>query len=1400
MQRAKLCQALSRQDRTCTVTLVNMVSQLCTMDIILKLITLTLMTDMVYAGSGTKAQNMQHTFGKKNPRENMQGKFLYAPHDQWRYKVIKGAYAQSVLSEEGYSNPVTRPDLFYKRYNKKPVFTPEGKMRTGLGIEAPGRAENLLLNTRTNEPVLKDDILGVMLTQQAQKQFKRAQSRSKISSPPTQRGKGARKRVYKKQLSPNMAKRSIRRNFGRIGRNDDLVNRRCGRNVRLGKRQVCKRSNVPDKVNRGKRAASAAEIQTVIAARIKATRGKQVLLKEGTKTLVTPLHVVKIYRQFDTVQFRLGSLSGADTFQSQKKERMIVRTLKLDLYAMLELRLLQDHDNLCKMRGLAVANLRDLKTINGLWWPDTCTAYALQNSVVKGGIDVSCLKTGGRMDLDLRNCYGILNKMSRTWGKVFYPSAEAMLEHVQSVSENVLHLSFNNSHLFFSGALYTCTACIGNLKPVSEQSVLVDGVKNSYNDVLQLAFMNLVWGSQIHFQQLVHVLDDVIVRQYNYEAHKPSILSVEQMGVYITRNFPALVPEVEQAITFNTSEEFTTLFKGIVNSSIDQKILFSIASKKFSQESDSVISQVYNELKKFNTLLIARLEHVSWIVANRKFSQGRPLLIMFREGERVHNFVAYTQSYFGKLRDSQLRAVLYIITDAKISFFQELVNILKWPLEVKWYQQLKPLYSPAKPKVWANATRKYTVASKTQDVAVGVNNNSVHQGVHLQDQPTSEEKVKDDTTQLNDQPQDPRFMVGLVNTTGVNNTILQLLEFENVQAPNVINLNSRDDLSMVSDLLIRKKRSWLSDLLGIATKEQLDSVQDDEFKLIEKESNLELAYKNVQTNTQLIHDRLTSFGDKLKTMQEDDILVLANISTVVGKQVQADKAISDLAASLTASIGMSRIYFQLLLEVQLLMSTVQQFQAVVDNILHKRFDFTLFNAGTVTQNLGAMAIDAMLAVEPHVYYSGEEYILKYSLPVLGDPIYQYMFQTLEAPVGQSGPNTKINIPSEVYLGKDFGEVSIQDPARFCTESTTNVFICDLQYAVKKQVNPCIRQVLLQHLYGANADYKDCVNYVIPTSNRPVQQYLVFPERGELSFVSALNTSGLFACKDGYRVNVPIVPGLQIFQLRNSMCTLKVGDSQTAIQLPAADTTEEVELVDITSQALDVVTELDEFVVEELGLNLSISDMQEILHSVNKTLKGEAQTLQDLAVTLEETKKELVPFNYNPIVINAKDFRGSRGGLVVVFWLIVGVVGIALLLVCTSCTRIGGCVSAFVLFPFKLIWIIVKFCFLKMVGRNSRSPFEQFQLLRRDTGRSMRSNSLRSKVKDASFWHVYNLSDIRVQVSPETTLFYDYSTRTLANGIGGLVLDNVQTPLQVQEQIDDMVGGGNHPSSNQPKPL
>ena len=155
---------------------------------------------------------------------------------------------------------------------------------------------------------------------------------------------------------------------------------------------------------------------------------------------------------------------------------------------------------------------------------------------------------------------------------------------------------------------------------------------------------------------------------------------------------------------------------------------------------------------------------------------------------------------------------------------------------------------------------------------------------------------------------------------------------------------------------------------------------------------------------------------------------------------------------------------------------------------------------------------------------------------------------------------------------------------------------------------------------------------------------------------------------------------------------------------------------------------------------------------------------------------------------------------VVFWLIVGVVGIALLLVCTSCTRIGGCVSAFVLFPFKLIWIIVKFCFLKMVGRNSRSPFEQFQLLRRDTGRSMRSNSLRSKVKDASFWHVYNLSDIRAQVSPETTLFYDYSTRTLANGIGGLVLDNVQTPLQVQEQIDDMVGGGNHPSSNQPKPL
>ena len=1132
---------------------------------------------------------------------------------------------------------------------------------------------------------------------------------------------------------------------------------------------------------RQKRGAPLLEIQRFIANRIKVTKGKQIFIKQGTKTLVTPLHVTKIFKQFDAVQFRLGSLTEADNFQAQKKERIIVRNINVDLYAMLEKRLLQDHDNLCKVRGLAVANLQDLQGIRQ-WWPDECSAYALQNAVVKGGIELSCLKTGMKMDLDPRNCYELVNKMSRTWGKVFYPSVQTMVDHIQSLEENVLHLAFNNTHLFFSGALYTCTACIGNLKPLNEQNVLVDGVKKSYNDVLQMAFMNLVWGSQIQFQQLVHILDDIIVRQYHYQALMPDLLSIQQMKVYIAHKFPSFIPDVKQTLTFNASLEFTTLFNSIVNTSADNEIMLAINNMVVDRKPEETLRQVYHELKKFNELLFSRLEHISWIVSNRKFGQGWPLLVMFRPNEQVHNFISYTQSYFGRLRDNQLRSVLHIITDAKISFFQELVAILQLQTKVQWYQQLKPLHAPRKTKGWANATRTYVVSPPNKsDSQSGVKDN------------TQSNDLPKINVQLNDQPdfnnvRDP-FNKNITNST---------MDLDNIQSPRVINLDSPNQLNAFSNMLIRRKRSWLSDLLGIATKDQLDTVQGDEFRIIEKENNLELAYQNVQTNTQIIQDRLTTFGDTLKTMQEDDILVLANISSVIGKQIKADGAISDLAASLTASISMSRIYFQLLLEIQLLMGTVQQFQTVVNNILHRRFDFTLFNAGTVTQNLGSMAIDSMLAVDPHVYYSGEEYILKYTLPILSDPVYQYLFQTLETPIGFSTTNTKINIPKQVYLGKDFGEVSIENPSQFCVQSATNIFVCDPQYAVKKEVNPCVRQILLQYLHTTRSNYDECVNYVIPTRTRPTQQYLVFPERGELAFVSPMNTTGLFACDDNYRIEIPILYGFQVFQLRHSPCSLKVGDGSTTIQLPAADMTQEVQLTDITSQTLDVVAELDEFVVEELGLNLSISDMQSILQSVNTTIQGEKGTLQDLARTLANTKKQLVPFNYNPIEIDATDFRGSRGGLVVVFWLIVGIITIALLAVCASCTTVGKCTFAVILWPLKALWIMVKFAVQKFRGRVNSGPYEQVLLLNRNTRHSMKSSSLRTKIKDPSFWIVHTVADIRFQANPETTLYYDYQTKILSNGSGGVVMNDVQLPPQVQQEVSDLMHGTSPPDHMQPE--
>ena len=69
---------------------------------------------------------------------------------------------------------------------------------------------------------------------------------------------------------------------------------------------------------------------------------------------------------------------------------------------------------------------------------------------------------------------------------------------------------------------------------------------------------------------------------------------------------------------------------------------------------------------------------------------------------------------------------------------------------------------------------------------------------------------------------------------------------------------------------------------------------------------------------------------------------------------------------------------------------------------------------------------------------------------------------------------------------------------------------------------------------------------------------------------------------------------------------------------------------------------------------------------------------------------------------------------VVFWLIVGIITIALLVVCASCTRVGKCTFAVILWPLKVLWIMVKFAVLKFRGKVNSGPYEQVLLLNRNT--------------------------------------------------------------------------------------
>ena len=768
------------------------------------------------------------------------------------------------------------------------------------------------------------------------------------------------------------------------------------------------------------------QIAKHLSSRIKISRGYTILTKKGERNLIAPLRVGKILNDFDTIAFRISSLSGIRTFSTVKRERIIHPAQGRDFYAIMEPLMMADHQQLCNTVGLSMATLADLVEVH-TWWPtgSACASYALFNEVIRSKLSMTCL--GPEVQQSMDKCFEVLSFLARRMAKNFYLSQRDMVQHLSSFKENILHLAFNNTHIFFSAKIYACTICTGKLKMVSDQSKMLQGVRDAYNDGLQNSLANLIWGTQIQFMQLVKVLDTIIIRQYQLGPQAPHSPTFRQMVLKIKTKFPKFVSVSKSGSNLNVSQTFQQAFEEVVNASIDQRIFEFIQDLNHTKLNFYMARQIYQEVNKFNSILSSRLKHISWLVADRTYIDSPPFPVLFKNTEQVQNFLAYTQSQFGKLIEDQLGAVLHIITDTKILFFQQIVQIANINVTVNWYDQLKPLQRRMQDfNAIVGKKQGFYKHQKRVNTKFAQPKKWLGQNVILG---TPKPGLKQE---LNKSLRQSR----VANDRDITTHIDQFFQ-KSAGEINVINLSKTNPS--------RHKRSWFSDALGLASKAQVDQIQSDEFKIIKKETNLELALQGVEANTKVLNTKLSTFADRIRAVQESDVKVLTNLTKIVNRQLQVDTAMSDMAASLSTSITMNRVYFQILLETELLVGSVHQFKNVIYNILHKQFDLTLFNPATLTQQLGPLIVDSLFSVEPHLFFSGQDYVLQYSLPILGDPIYQYLIKTLDCPLDVYNSNSVIKLPKKVYLNEDFRQVNVDPPETYCTKAGPKTFICEPHY-------------------------------------------------------------------------------------------------------------------------------------------------------------------------------------------------------------------------------------------------------------------------------------------------------------------------------------------------------------------
>ena len=1206
-----------------------------------------------------------------------------------------------------------------------------------------------------------------------------------------------------------------------------------------------------------------------IAARVKVEKKAMLLTKVGEKKVVSPLRTNVLFGQFDTLQLRLASLSEAKTFEGEDKIKMRSRYIPQGevLFTMLRKTLLQDTANLCNSRGLIIPSIDEIGKYGRLRWPTSCESYALQDELLKGHAGTRCMSR--MFQGNLTSCFKAMDEKARNFGKLFYKTEQQMIEHINSIPERVLHLSYNNSMVFYSGALYSCSVCLGKLTDPDPRDHLVDNVKKSYNDLLQQTLSKLVGFNQLQFSMLIHILDRIVSRQYRFNDHEPRPTSSEKMIRYIKQNFPSFMPSVKPDLTYNASKHFMTTFDTVVKMSTDDDLLATMRNTAFESLNKEKITEIYYAIRRFNSILTNRLRHISWLIADRAYLAKPPLQVLFRKTESAYNFIGLIQSQFGTILGEQLLTILKILQECKVELFKNIVGTLSLDLDVKWFEQVNSLDKPQNlngstqmdlvkpqkhtfftetpPRVhhYYEPTRNRYTAQRTTNLDRRQKESSVDAA--LADQPVIEENesievndvnshdeqaettvnpaslvTNDPSPQINDRLGEIQDTTILEQTTTSSPTPVsptlgapQTQKEEAPESQQEVTTSINTDTTqldktqqfgtdqheeievneIIKRSLKRSKRTFLSDLFGLATQGDVENIRDNEFRIIQREDNLEMAFKNVQSNTQVLQDRMQSFNNRIQEIQNSDIKVLSDLSNIVSGQLKADAAINDLTISLTTSIAMSRIYFQLLLELNLLSESVSKFQKLIESILYRKVDLALFDTVSMSAELGGLLLDSLLSIQPTVYFSGEDYILQYDLPILRNPIFQYVIVSLNCPLSRSGRNTELLLPRTVYLDSTFQQVRIQDPNQNCLRSAHNIYVCEPQYIKKSSLNPCIKTIILNQLQNTQRDYAACIDNLGFTNKVLTQQFLVFPSRGYASYISPSNASGSIVCPDS-QVDITLPRGLSKIRLKRNLCTMTVNNSTLAI--PANPDRTELHFTDNEIDLEELVQSLDQYLIEEKRMNFSVSQMEEMLDGVYGTVSIESKTLSDLSQDLHEAQKEMTPFNFNPIEITLKDFKKGRGAYVVGVWIAITIVILLLCACFVRCTYIGRCIFIPIKYTFIILWEIISrivklVCCRKNTG--GKTLQETITLLTGEAKENMKPNVLRARLSNPAYWSKNRQGEVFFKYTHSTTLKLDPFRETLIDAFGADVVHNIPHPTFPITNVISAPGSNFHHPNN-----